>query len=111
MAAPTGRGSTARFYAPTGVAVDGADSVYVADTFNNTIRKGFPARMILDSCFSGDQFRFDLTGPTGHFVVAEVSTDLVNWLPIWTNTFAGTLSFSVPQSGLYSIRFYRARVP
>ena len=34
-----GTGSDARFYDPSGVAVDSAGSVYVADTFNNTIRK------------------------------------------------------------------------
>ena len=35
-----GTGSDARFYRPTGVAVDSAGNVYVADTDNNTIRKG-----------------------------------------------------------------------
>src|SRR4029079_8442374 len=41
-----GTGSSARFYAPTGVAVDSADNVYVADTYNNTIRKITPARVV-----------------------------------------------------------------
>jgi hypothetical protein len=34
-----GTGSGARFYYPSGVAVDGAGDVYVADAYNNTIRK------------------------------------------------------------------------
>jgi sugar lactone lactonase YvrE len=34
-----GTGSTALFWSPTGVAVDSAGNVYVADTFNNTIRE------------------------------------------------------------------------
>jgi hypothetical protein len=34
-----GLGTNAQFYAPQGVAVDGAGNVYVADTFNNMIRK------------------------------------------------------------------------
>ena len=37
-----GAGSTARFWTPFGVAVDGAGNVYVADTLNNTIRKITP---------------------------------------------------------------------
>ncbi len=34
-----GTGTNAQFYGPAGVAVDGADNVYVADYFNQTIRK------------------------------------------------------------------------
>ena len=34
-----GTGSSARFYAPQGVAVDSSGNVYVADTWNHTIRK------------------------------------------------------------------------
>ena len=34
-----GTGSAARFYRPNGVAVDGSGNVYVADTYNLTIRK------------------------------------------------------------------------
>src|SRR2546423_3571315 len=36
-----GTGSAARFYYPGGVATDSSGNAYVADTFNNTIRKGF----------------------------------------------------------------------
>ncbi len=106
-----GTGSTARFSNPTGLAVDGAGNLYVADFYFNTIRKGFPAPRILNAGFIGGQFSFDLTGPTGHLVVVEASTDLVNWLPVWTNTLAGPLNFSDPQSGIYSNRFYRAHLP
>ena len=38
-----GIGSAARFNFPNGVAVDGAGSIYVADTYNHTIRKISPA--------------------------------------------------------------------
>ncbi|MBI2948176.1 MAG: SBBP repeat-containing protein [Verrucomicrobia bacterium] len=38
-----GDGSTARFFNPYGVAVDSTGHVYVADTFNHTIRKITPA--------------------------------------------------------------------
>src|SRR5438445_775910 len=36
-------GSDARFYKPSGVAVDSATNVYVGDSFNHTIRKITPA--------------------------------------------------------------------
>jgi IPT/TIG domain/NHL repeat/GYF domain 2 len=41
-----GTGSAARFYSPRGVAVDGSGNVYVADTFNSTIRKITPAGVV-----------------------------------------------------------------
>jgi sugar lactone lactonase YvrE len=41
-----GIGSSARFNHPTGVAVDSATNVYVADTWNHTIRKMTPARLV-----------------------------------------------------------------
>jgi len=106
-----GAGSSARFDLPQGIALDGLGNVYVADTGNRTIRKGFPAPMILNSGFNEGQFGFNLTGPSGRLVVVEASTDLVNWLPIWTNTFAGPLNFIDAQSGVTSNRFYRAHVP
>jgi len=110
-----GTGSAARFYEPAGVAVDSAGNVYVADTFNNMIRKGYPAARILSSGpgfgFNDGRFGFDLTGQTGKLVVVEASTDLVSWLPIWTNTLAAVLSFRDPQSSVSFNRFYRAHLP
>jgi sugar lactone lactonase YvrE len=41
-----GIGGAARFNYPTGVAVDGATNIYVADTWNHSIRKVTPARVV-----------------------------------------------------------------
>ncbi|HTZ19767.1 MAG TPA: NHL repeat-containing protein [Opitutaceae bacterium] len=41
-----GTGSTARFYGPNSVAVDGAGNVFVADYYNYTIRKVTPAGVV-----------------------------------------------------------------
>lgn len=68
-----GTGAAARFSIVTGVAVDGSGNVYVADQFNNTIRKITPAGAVTTlagtaSLFgsadgTGTAARFD--GPTG----------------------------------------------
>jgi hypothetical protein len=38
-----GAGTAARFYQPYGIAVDSAGILYIADTYNDTIRKGVPS--------------------------------------------------------------------
>jgi hypothetical protein len=111
-----GPGSTARFSFPSYVTVDSAGSVYVADNGNGTIRKGCPALAVTSSGasfgFKGGRFGFGLTGPAGLSVVVEASPDLVNWLPIWTNSFVlGLRQCSDPNSGIYAHCFYRTRTP
>jgi hypothetical protein len=44
--AADGAGQAARFYYPSGVAVDGSNNVYVADSYNQTIRKVTPAGVV-----------------------------------------------------------------
>ncbi len=94
--------------------MDSAGNLYVADRGNSAIRKGYPALLILNSGssfgFTGGAFGFNLNGPAGQSVVVEFSTDLLNWRPLWTNTFTGALHFSDPQSGVSAQRFYRAHL-
>src|SRR5437867_1850435 len=75
-----GTGSDARFAGPSDVAVDSAGNVYVADTGNNTIRKGIPANsilapMLMPPSLSTRQFGFGITGLPGLVVEIESSTD------------------------------------
>jgi hypothetical protein len=88
--------------------VDSAGNIYVADYYFNTIRKGYSPPKIFNLSFMAGEFRFDLTGPLGQSVVVEVSTNLVNWLPVWTNSLTGAVNFSDPSSGDSTYRFYRA---
>jgi hypothetical protein len=89
-------GSAARFNKPQGLAVDRGAMSMSRTRGNNTIRKGYSALAISSFGphlgFATAQFGFDLTGSAGKVAVIEGSTDLVNWLPLWTNTLAGPLS-------------------
>ena len=55
-------------------------------------------------------FGFTINGLNNQTVVVEASTNLVSWLPVWTNTLSGTAtSFTDPQWKNYPRRFYRVR--
>ena len=104
-----GGGSAARFSNPYGVAVDNWGNIYVADSYLNTIRKGYAPPRILNAGLNAGQFGFTITGPPGQLLV-EASPDLVGWVPISTNTFTGMLNFSDPRGAGPAPRFYRAQV-
>ena len=111
------------YIGPRGLTFDSDGNLYVADSGNNTIRKGYPQNVPAalasgqSASIQNGRFGLTLTGLAGQVVVLEASQDLVNWLPAATNIFPGvswdlsTLSFSDPQSGLFPNRFYRARTP
>lgn len=62
--------------------------------------------------FSNGVFRTPILGLTGQgAVVVDVSADLSQWIPIYTNQSAfGSFEFSDTNAGNYSSQFYRARV-
>ena len=62
-----GTGAAASFREPFGVAVDGNDNVFVADTSNNKIRKITPAGVVSTLAGSGDQGGANGSGPAASF--------------------------------------------
>jgi len=63
-----GTGDGARFYAPTGVAVDPSGNLYVADRMNSTVRKVTPGRIVTTLAGSGrSRGSADGTGSAARF--------------------------------------------
>src|SRR5712675_2110382 len=63
-----GSGNSARFNSPCGVATDTSGNVYVADTFNHTIRKITPAGVVTTLAgLAGSGGSADGTGSAARF--------------------------------------------
>ena len=106
-----GRGAKARCYNPSGLALDSAGNIYVADYYLNTIRKGTPPLMLLNSQQdSTGSFGFISVAIGAQSVIIEASTEFINWQAIWTNNIPSDVKFADPNGAFYPHRFYRARV-
>ena len=86
-----GTGSAARFYYPYGVAVDNAGNVYVADSYNDTIRKVTPGGVVTTLAgLAGSDGSADGMGSEARFEspwgVAVDSTGNVYVADTWNST-------------------------
>jgi sugar lactone lactonase YvrE len=110
-----GTGGAARFIGPRGVAVDGAGNVYVADTYNYTIRKITPAGAVttlagsagLSGSANGINSVARFNQPSGvavdgggNLYVADYENSTIRKItPVGTNWVVTTLAGSAGQTG------------
>ena len=106
-----GSGTTARFYQPQGIAVDGSGNVYVADTANHTLRKITPGGTV--STLAGTAGSFgaaDGSGGSAQFYgPASVCVDSATNVYVADNfnhtirkvTPAGLVTTVAGQAGIY----------
>ena len=110
-----GTGKVAQFSAPSGVAVDGTGNLYVADTGNNTIRKGSymlttPTLTLSAPGVSGGSFGFGISGPDATAVEVETSADLSNWSAVGSCVLVGGINSFVSPMPASGSQFFRAHV-
>lgn len=111
----TGSGTTSSFNRPNGLAIDGEDTIYVADTFNHSIRKISPQGVVTTLAGSGtagiqnnsgtsSMFRFPMglaVDYTGTVYVADTDNNVIRKITPTgaVTTFAGSLAIG-SQDGL-----------
>jgi sugar lactone lactonase YvrE len=111
----SGTGSGARFNQLEGVAVDSTGNLYVADTFNDTIRKGIPASSVPvptlhPPSLSAGQFGFGITGLPGLELSLEYSYNLSQWAVLRTFALQGGSNYYSLPTPLQGNRFWRVVV-
>jgi hypothetical protein len=116
-----GTGSAARFASPSGVAVDSAGNVYVADALNHKIRLGPPV-LVTQPAFrpntslrlSDGQFQIEVTASINQLVLIQATSALpaTNWITLQTITlWNGQMTLTDPGASNFPVRFYRAVSP
>jgi hypothetical protein len=89
------------------VADNGSPSLTATQSFNVTVT--MPAQPSISSpSLNAGQFSLNILGDTGPDYIIQASTNLFNWQTIFTtNSPALPLTFSDPNTSLFSSRFYR----
>jgi uncharacterized repeat protein (TIGR01451 family) len=80
------------------------------DSASVTVNVGLSTPPQLSAAYtgSGGTFKLSVTGTAGQNYTVQASTNLVNWVPIYTNS--GSFIFTDSNTASYPYRFYRALV-
>ena len=84
---------------------DNSDSASVA------VGSAAPPRLFATAANSNGTFQFAVTNAPGQMTIVQASTNLVTWIPIYTNTVGGAYTFTDPNATGYPRRFYRVIAP
>jgi Fibronectin type III domain/Bacterial Ig domain len=69
------------------------------------VTQPIPATLTIATCAEG-QFAVAVSGSTDHEYIVQASTNLVNWVPVWTNT--PPFTYTDMNAGQFSQQFYRS---
>jgi streptogramin lyase len=106
-----GTGKSAQFYSPNGVTVDSAGKLYVADSFNATVRLGRLA-ILLNLTQSGNKMILSWPmGATGYLAEASSSLSGANWNPVTGTTVTDLDTYFITNTPAGPAMFYRLIKP
>ena len=81
-------------------------------TVSVAITVGIPVKPQLAASFTGTNGAFSLTIPgSSSLTTIQASTNLVNWVTVYSTNSAAPFTFTDPNKTNYPYRFYRASVP
>ena len=69
-----------------------------------------PQLLLTNVAIVNNHFQFDVLGPFNSTAIIQASSNLVNWLPLATNTLS-PIHFSDPTTPRLALRYYRAFLP
>ena len=69
-----------------------------------------PPLVLTNVAIVNNRFQFDILGPFNSTAIIQASSNLVNWLPLATNTLS-RVHFSDPTTPRPALRYYRAFLP
>ncbi len=115
-----GMAGIGRFGSVQSVGLQNDGKVIIGAAFNTTVNGLFASGLarlygtipsLDDGRVIANEFGFNITGYPSQVAVVETSINLLNWIPLQTNTLGvGPLSFTDPTSANFPNRFYRARL-
>lgn len=93
------------------VRVDPNGSLRQNQAWTVTVTDGQPwARLVTPKWSVDAGFGFQVKVSAARGAIVERSTNLLDWLPVFTNRASGTFSFTDPDPVVAPFRFYRARL-
>jgi sugar lactone lactonase YvrE len=115
LGAMDGRGRLARFDRPAGIAADANGHIYIADTFNDTIRVGRipPGPPEIVTAANGGILVRGRAKPNSVVEIKATTDLLMNATPIGTasTTADGLYEFEDTERALFPSRFYEVAIP
>jgi fibronectin type 3 domain-containing protein len=97
--------NTTYYFAATSYDINDVESVFSNEIVLTTSDRATIAPLLSQNVSVSGQFSFNVSGASNGLYVVQASTDLINWVPVQTNS--APFTFVDPNAGQFAWRFYR----